>query len=91
MSVVQAVLDEELSVREAAARFNISTETVVRHWVNVYKDAGEKGLLNIKPGWSKDMMKPKKKHFHLPMLHWKSYLPKNYGLNSVTCIQRMPI
>lgn len=60
MTVVRAVLNEEFSMREAAARFNISTETVVRHWVNVYKDAGEKGLLSIKPGRSKDMTKPKK-------------------------------
>ncbi|MBB1585142.1 IS3 family transposase [Serratia sp. OS31] len=60
MTVVQAVLNEELTMREAAPRFNISTETVVRHWVNVYKDAGEKGLLSIKPGRSKDMTKPKK-------------------------------
>lgn len=60
MTVVQTVLSDELSMREAAARFNISNETVVRHWVNVYKDAGEKGLLNIKSGRSKDMTKPKK-------------------------------
>lgn len=48
MTVVQAVLDEELSLREAAARFNISNESVVRHWVNVYKDASEQGLLNMR-------------------------------------------
>ncbi|MFP9462466.1 IS3 family transposase [Pectobacterium brasiliense] len=60
IAVVRTVLNEELSMREAAARFNISNETVVRHWVNVYKDAGEKGLLNIKPGWSKGMPPPQK-------------------------------
>jgi transposase len=60
IAVVRTVIDEELSMREAAARFNISTETVVRHWVNVYKDAGEKGLLSIKPGRSKGMTKPQK-------------------------------
>ena len=60
MTVVQTVLNEELSMREAAARFNISNETVVRHWVNVYKVAGEKGLLSIKPGRSKNMTTPKK-------------------------------
>lgn len=60
MTVVQVVLDEELSLREAAARFNISNESVVRHWVNVYKDTGEKGLLNIKPGRNKNMKKNQK-------------------------------
>ncbi len=59
-AVVQTVLGEELSMREAAARFNISNETVVRHWVNIYKVSGQKGLLSIKPGRSKDMTKPKK-------------------------------
>lgn len=60
IAVVRTALDEELSMREAAAQFNISNETVVRHWINVYKDAGEKGLLSIKPGRSKDMAKPQK-------------------------------
>ena len=60
ITVVRTVLNEELSMREAAARFNISNESVVRHWVNVYKDAGEKGLLSIKPGRRTDMKKTKK-------------------------------
>ncbi len=60
ISVVRAVFSEELSMREAAARFNISNESVVLHWVNVYKDSGEKGLLRIKPGRSKDMTKTPK-------------------------------
>jgi transposase len=58
--VARTTISEELSMREAAARFNISNETVVRHWVNVYKVSGQKGLLSIKPGRSKDMTKPKK-------------------------------
>lgn len=58
--VVQRALSEELSMREAAARFNISNESVVRHWVKVYKDTGEEGLMNIKPGRSKNMTKPQK-------------------------------
>ncbi|EAA3840509.1 IS3 family transposase [Salmonella enterica subsp. houtenae] len=39
-AVVRTVLNGELSKREAAARFNISNEIIVRHWVNVYNDAG---------------------------------------------------
>lgn len=60
IAVVRTVLNEELSMREAAARFNISNESVVRHWVNVYKVSGQKGLLSIKPGRSKGMTKPQK-------------------------------
>ncbi|KFC06155.1 hypothetical protein GTGU_02674 [Trabulsiella guamensis ATCC 49490] len=59
MAVFWIVAAEELSMRKATAWFNISTETVVRHLVNVYKDAGEKGLLSIKQDRSKDMTKPK--------------------------------
>ncbi len=90
LTVVQRGLSEELTMREDAARFNISNESVVRHWVKIYKNTGEEGLLNIKPGRSKDMTKPQK-HLHLPMQNWKSYLPKNCGLNSVTFAQKMPI
>lgn len=90
LTVVLKSLSEELTMREAAARFNISNESVVRHWVKVYKDTSEAGLLNIKPGRSKDMTKPLKTP-PLTMKNWKSYLPKNCGRNSVTFAQRMPI
>lgn len=59
-TVVRTTLCEELTMREAAARFNISNESVVRHWVNVYKASGQKGLLSIKRGRSKAMSKPPK-------------------------------
>ena len=90
LTVVLRALSEELTMREAAARFNISNESVVRHWVKVYKDTGEEGLLNIKPGRSKGMTKPQK-NLHLLMQNWKSYLPKNCGQISVTFAQRMPV
>ncbi|MFL4367267.1 IS3 family transposase [Enterobacter asburiae] len=60
LTVIRTVLSEELSMREAAARFNISNETVVRHWVNVYKETGQKGLLSLKSGRRKSMTKLKK-------------------------------
>ncbi|WP_202115613.1 helix-turn-helix domain-containing protein [Escherichia coli] len=60
MTVVLKSLSEELTTREAVARFNISNESVVRHWVRFYKGTGEEGLLNIKPGRSKDMTKSQK-------------------------------
>ena len=60
LTVVLKALSEELTMREAAARFNISNESVVRHWVKVYKDISEEGFMNIKPGRSKDMTKPQK-------------------------------
>lgn len=47
-------------MREAAARFSISNESVVPHWINVYKASVQKGLLSIKRGRSKAMSKPPK-------------------------------
>lgn len=46
-------------MREAAARFNISNEAVVRHWVYVYKETGPKELLSVKSASRKFMTKPK--------------------------------
>ncbi|WON78551.1 IS3 family transposase [Serratia sp. UGAL515B_01] len=57
LAVVEAVLSEKMSMREGAARFNISNESVVRRWVDVYKDAGLEGLQNLKPGRSRQMKK----------------------------------
>lgn len=57
VAVIQAIIRDALSVREATARFNISNESVVLHWVNVYKEAGLTGLLNIKRGRARKVTK----------------------------------
>ncbi|HGE6883590.1 TPA: IS3 family transposase, partial [Citrobacter amalonaticus] len=57
--VVRAVIRDHLTMREAAARFNLSAETLVRHWVCVYNDAGAEGLLNIQRGRPGKMTKQK--------------------------------
>ncbi|WP_074422484.1 IS3 family transposase, partial [Klebsiella pneumoniae] len=44
--VVRAVISDRLTMREAAARFNLSAEILVRRWLDVYNDAGAEGLLN---------------------------------------------
>ncbi len=46
--VVRAVISDRLTMREAAARFNLSAEILVRRWLDVYNDAGAEGLLNDK-------------------------------------------
>ncbi|WP_228721256.1 IS3 family transposase [Klebsiella pneumoniae] len=43
--VVRAVISDRLTMREAAARFNLSAEILVRRWLDVYNDAGAEGLL----------------------------------------------
>ncbi|WP_430690100.1 IS3 family transposase [Klebsiella pneumoniae] len=41
--VVRAVISDRLTMREAAARFNLSAEILVRRWLDVYNDAGAEG------------------------------------------------
>nr|WP_124038613.1 IS3 family transposase [Klebsiella pneumoniae] len=57
--VVRAVISDRLTMREAAARFNLSAEILVRRWLDVYNDAGAEGLLNIQCGRPGKMTKPK--------------------------------
>lgn len=54
---MQAIIRDTLSVREATARFNISNESVVLSWINVYKATGLTGLLNIKRGRARKVTK----------------------------------
>lgn len=44
-------------MREKAARFNISHETVVHGWVCEYKEVGPEGLRNIKRGLARKLTK----------------------------------
>ncbi len=88
--VRRAVISDRLTMREAAARFNLSAEILVRRWLDVYNDAGAEGLLNIQCGRPGKMTKPK----NIPPLTDKELeklSPKNSGPNCVICGQRMPI
>ncbi len=60
--VVRAVISDRLTMREAAARFNLSAEILVRRWLDVYNDAGAEGLLNMQCGRPGQMTKPKISH-----------------------------
>jgi len=62
VTVIQAIIRDALSVREATARFNISNESVVLHWVNVYKETGLTGLLKIKRGRARKVTKKSSHH-----------------------------
>ncbi|POT24508.1 hypothetical protein C3433_23975 [Citrobacter freundii] len=44
LKVVKTLLKEHLSFREAAVRFNISDNKVVKRWFDAYEAAGESGL-----------------------------------------------
>ncbi|WP_410316871.1 IS3 family transposase [Klebsiella pneumoniae] len=66
--VVRAVISDRLTMREAAARFNLSAEILVRRWLDVYNDAGAEGLLNIQCGML-DGAFPKLRPGDAPLLH----------------------
>ncbi|MFN3071955.1 IS3 family transposase [Serratia sp. J2] len=61
LSVVEVMLAEGLTVREATARFNISDKSVVRRWFRVYSASGAEGLLKLSRGNSKPLNKKTKK------------------------------
>jgi transposase len=61
VTVIQAIISDALSVREATARFNISNESVVQHWIRVYKEAGLTGLLKLKRGRARKVTKKSSK------------------------------
>lgn len=44
LNVVKTLHNEHLSFREAAVRFNISDNKVVKRWFEAYEAAGEAGL-----------------------------------------------
>ena len=50
LRVVMAVFNDKLSLREAAARFNLSGESTVYQWVKSYQSAGAEALLGLKQG-----------------------------------------
>ncbi|MGY2445744.1 IS3 family transposase [Klebsiella pneumoniae] len=82
--VVRAVISDRLTMREAAARFNLSAEILVRRWLDVYNDAGAEGLLNIQCGRPGKMTKPK----NIPPLTDKELeklSPEELRANCVIC------
>lgn len=56
LRIVLTTINEKLSPREAAARFNVSDSSVVRNWVNLYKDYGPESL-NTQRGTTKNVKK----------------------------------
>lgn len=56
LRIVLTTINEKLSSREAAARFNVSDSSVVRNWVNLYKNYGPESL-NTQRGTTKNVKK----------------------------------
>ena len=87
MRVVEEYFEGKLGYRTLANKYNISTESLVRQWVNNYKDCG-KNSLKSREGKTKYPLE-----FKLNVLHYKqetgaSYreTAKKFGLNNPSLI-----
>lgn len=57
--VVKAILDEGISLREAMQRFCIKETSILRHWLQKYKEKGKDGFKPQPRGKRNSMPKPK--------------------------------
>lgn len=87
MRVVEEYFEGKLDYRTLANKYNVSTESLVRQWVNNYKDCG-KNSLKSREGKTKYPL-----DFKLNVLHYKqetgaSYreTAKKFGLNNPSLI-----
>ena len=58
LQVLQSILNEKMSIREATRFYNISSDTLVRTWLKRFEKSGIKGLIPRKPP-ERPPMKPK--------------------------------
>ena len=58
LQVIQPILNEKMSIREAARFYNIPSNTLVGTWLKRFEKSGIKGLIPRKPS-GRPPMKPK--------------------------------
>jgi len=66
LKVLNAIEQERLSLREACARFNIASDSVIIHWRRVYESEGEAGLVPKSKGRPPTMKLPIKRKAKSP-------------------------
>lgn len=66
LSVLKAIEQERLSLRETCARFNIASESVIINWRRVYESEGKAGLVPKSKGRSPTMKLPIKRKAKKP-------------------------
>lgn len=66
LSVLKAVEEEHLSLREACARFNISSDSMIIKWRKAYESEGYSGLISKPKGRPPNMKLPIKRKAKAP-------------------------
>jgi transposase len=66
LSVLKAIEQEQLSLREACARFNIASDSVIRNWRKAYESEGQSGLIAKPKGRPPNMKLPIKRKAKTP-------------------------
>lgn len=61
LGVLQVIEKQNLSLKEAARRFNIAAESSILNWQRLYRESGILGLKNKTRGRPPNMEKPQKK------------------------------
>ena len=66
LAVLKTIEEEHLSLREACARFNISSDSLIRQWRNAYESEGQSGLIAKPKGRPPNMKLPIKRKAKAP-------------------------
>lgn len=85
LSVLRAIEKEQLSLREACARFNIASDSVIVNWRRAYESEGKAGLISKTKGRVPTMKQPikrKKKAPNRPLTREEELLKENEYLRA---------
>lgn len=85
LTVLEAIEKEQLSLREACARFNIASESVIISWRRAYESEGKAGLISKPKGRVPTMKQPikrKKKAPNRPLTREEELLKENEYLRA---------
>lgn len=85
IAVLKAIEQEHLSLREACARFNIASDSVIINWRRAYESEGKSGLnpkSKGRPPTMKQPIKRKKKAPNRPLTREEELLKENEYLRA---------
>jgi transposase len=84
LKVVKALDTEQLSLRSAAVRFNIPSDSVILGWQKAFRQSGEAGLISKPKGRAKmkQPIKRKPRKSSKPLSREEELLQENYYLRA---------
>ena len=85
LGVIKAIANEHLSLRSAAVRFNIPSESVIISWQKMFRENGEMGLIakpKGRPIKMKEPIKRKRRKSSKPLTREEELLQENEYLRA---------